>query len=140
MPLMPSSPRRSAACEQRPDCAQRLPPPATRSLPAWMSGSSDGIPSNIDVDAAGADIDHRRAAAAIGHVQHLDAGHHLHQLAGQMRRAAVAGRRKRQLAGIGLATGDHVRPPTFIAWPLLIAMTSGTWATKTIGVKSFTGS
>ena len=52
-----------------------------------------------------------------------------------MRRAAVAGRRKRQLARIGFAVGDHLRH-RFHRWPALIVMISGRSARKMIEVKS----
>jgi hypothetical protein len=55
-----------------------------------------------------AHVDHGGTAAAIGHVEHLDAGDVLEQLARQMRRAAVARRGKRQLAGIGLGMVDDL--------------------------------
>ena len=49
----------------------------------------------------------RSCLAAIGHVQHVDAGHHLEQLAGHMRRGPIAGRRHGELARIGLGVGDQ---------------------------------
>src|SRR5215468_4842310 len=57
-----------------------------RNLPPWISGSP----------------------AAIGHVQHLDAGHALEQLAGEMHRRAVAGGSERYLASVGLGVGDEI--------------------------------
>ena len=59
------------------------------------------------VDAPAEQIGHGRPRAAIGHVQHLDAGHLREQRAGQMRGRAGAGRAERQLAGIGLRVGDQ---------------------------------
>ena len=43
--------------------------------------SSDGAASNMMSTRPPADVDHRRTAAAIGHVQHVDAGHDLEQFA-----------------------------------------------------------
>ena len=48
------------------------------------------------------------AVAAIRHVNQVDAGHHLEQLAGDMWRAPVAGRRHVDLARIGLGIGDEL--------------------------------
>ena len=48
------------------------------------------------------------ACAAIRHVDHVDAGHHLEQLAGHMGRGPVAGRRHVELARIGLGIGDEL--------------------------------
>ena len=62
-----------------------------------------------DVDAAGDEVVERGPGAAIGHVQHLDAGHALEQLAGEMDRGAVAGRGEGDLARVGLGVGDELR-------------------------------
>ena len=56
---------------------------------------------------AGDQIGERRRAAAVGHVDHVDAGQHLEQFAGHVDRRAVAGRRHVELAGIGLGVGDQ---------------------------------
>ena len=53
-------------------------------------------------------IGERGRRAAIGHVDHVDAGHHLEQLAGHMGRGPVAGRRHVDLARIGLGIGDEL--------------------------------
>ena len=53
-------------------------------------------------------IGQRGRRAAIGHVDHVDAGHHLEQLAGHMVRASDAGRRQVDLARIGLGIGDEL--------------------------------
>ena len=45
---------------------------------------------------------------AIWHVDHVDAGHHLEQFAGDMGRRSVAGRRHVDLARIGLGIGDEL--------------------------------
>ena len=50
-----------------------------------------------------------RRVAAIRHVQHVDAGHHLEQLAGKMRRRADAAGRHVELARICLGVGDQFR-------------------------------
>ena len=50
----------------------------------------------------------RQAMAAIRHVHHIGAGHHLEQLAVDMRRAADAGRRHIDFAGIGLGVGNEL--------------------------------
>ena len=52
--------------------------------------------------------------AAIGDVRHVDVGHHLEQLAGQMGRISGAGRRHADLARIGLGVGNEFREPS---WP-----------------------
>ena len=51
----------------------------------------------------------RRRAAAIGHVQHLDAGHLLEHRGAQMIGRAGPGRRIGDLAGIGFRVGDELR-------------------------------
>ena len=101
-----------------------------RSLPAWISAQQRRHRIEHDVDAAGADVDHRRAAAAIGHVQHLDAGDVLEQLARQMRRAAVAGRRERQLARDWPWRRRSPPAPTSSGGSALIVMISGRLATQ----------
>jgi hypothetical protein len=53
-------------------------------------------------------VGNRRRAAAIGHVHHIDAGHHFEQLAGHMWRAPGAGRRHMILRG-SLGIGDELR-------------------------------
>ena len=53
-------------------------------------------------------IGHHRRAAAIGHVHHVDAGHHLEQLAGEVRRRAGPERGHADLARIGLGVGDRL--------------------------------
>jgi hypothetical protein len=52
---------------------------------------------------------HRRRAAAIGHVQDVDAGHLFEQLAGEMLRGAVAGRGVAELARVLLRVVDDLR-------------------------------
>ncbi len=48
-----------------------------------------------------------RRVAAIGHMQHVDAGHHLEQFAGQMRRRADAAGRHIDFARMRLGIGDE---------------------------------
>jgi hypothetical protein len=49
-----------------------------------------------------------RARTAIRHVDHVDASHHLEQLAGHMAPGSVAGRRHVDLARIGFGVGDEL--------------------------------
>jgi hypothetical protein len=49
------------------------------------------------------------AGAAIGHVQHVDAGHHLEQLAADVDRRSNARRRHIELARIGFGIGNEIR-------------------------------
>jgi hypothetical protein len=46
---------------------------------------------------------------AIRHVKHVDAGHHLEQLARHMDRRSDTGRAHIDLAGVGLRIGDELR-------------------------------
>jgi hypothetical protein len=46
--------------------------------------------------------------APIWHVLHVDAGHHLEQLASDVGRASIAGRCHVDLAGIGVGVGDEL--------------------------------
>ena len=55
------------------------------------------------VDPPGDEVVERRAGAAIGHVQHLDPGHALEQLAGEVNRGAVTGGGEGDLARLALA-------------------------------------
>ena len=55
----------------------------------------------------GDQIGERRRAAAVGHVDHVDARQHLEQFARHMDRGPVAGGRHVELAGIGLGVGDQ---------------------------------
>jgi hypothetical protein len=47
-------------------------------------------------------------ATTMGHVYHVDAGHHLKQFAGQMCSCADAGRHHIELAGVALGVGDEL--------------------------------
>jgi hypothetical protein len=62
-----------------------------------------------DVDAAGQQVVERGARATIGHVHHVDPGHALEQLAGEMHRGAVAGRCEGHFPRIGLGVGNEFR-------------------------------
>ena len=50
----------------------------------------------------------RRRRAAIGHVHHVDAGHHPEQYAGEMGQVSGPARGQVDLAGIGLGIGDEL--------------------------------
>src|SRR4051812_45987823 len=50
----------------------------------------------------------RGGAAAIRHMQHVDAGHQLEQLAGEMMGASNAGRGNGDFAGVGFGIGDEL--------------------------------
>ena len=62
-----------------------------------------------DLDLPGKQVNQRGRPAAIGHVKHVDTGHHLKKLADHVERASVAARRKTEPAGIGLCVGDKFR-------------------------------
>jgi len=53
-------------------------------------------------------IGQRERPAAIRHVNHVDAGHHLEQFTRYGDRRSIAGRRHVELAGIGLGVGDEI--------------------------------
>ena len=53
-------------------------------------------------------IGERGPATTIGHVNHVDPGHHLEQLAGDMGRAPVASGCHVDFAGMGLGLGDEL--------------------------------
>ena len=59
---------------------------SARSLPALMYSIDDGMGPNIDLHLPAEQVGERGRRAAIGHVHHVDAGHHLEQLAGHMGR------------------------------------------------------
>jgi hypothetical protein len=70
-----------------------------------------------DRHAAGDQIDHRRTAAAIGHVQEVGPGRGFEQLAGEMRGAAVAGGGEGELARPRLGERESRRQPSAPADP-----------------------
>ena len=57
---------------------------SARSLPALMYSIEDGHGGEHHLHLPAEQIGERRRRAAIGHVDHVDAGHHLEQLAGHM--------------------------------------------------------
>ena len=57
---------------------------SARSLPALMYSIDERMPLKHDLHLSAEQIGERRASAAIRHVNHVDAGHHLEQLAGNM--------------------------------------------------------
>ena len=81
---------------------------SARSLPALMCSTEDGRLSNISLHLSAEEIGQRRPGAAIRHVQHVDAGHHLEQLAGHVDRGSDAAGREVDLARIGLGVGDEL--------------------------------
>ena len=81
---------------------------SARSLPALMYSIDAGSAREHDLHLSAEQVGQRGRRAAIGHMHHVDAGHHLEQLAGHMRRAPVAGRRHVDLARVGLGVGDEL--------------------------------
>ena len=81
---------------------------SARSLPALMYSIDGGVVGEHDLHLSAEQIGQRGRRAAIGHVHHVDAGHHLEQLAGHVREPADAGRRHVDLARIGLGVGDEL--------------------------------
>ena len=61
---------------------------SARSLPALMYSIDADSAGEHDLHLSAEQIGKRRRRAAIGHVNHVDAGHHLEQLAGHMGAAA----------------------------------------------------
>src|SRR6266851_5498783 len=109
--------RRAEAARHHPDAgwlcrrapaAMRLPwptwlhQPSPRRVQSSMAlarvGVSDSVRSRGDGE--------RGRAAAIRHVNHANAGHHLEQLAGHMDRRSISGRRHVELARIALGVRD----------------------------------
>ena len=81
---------------------------SARSLPALMYSIDARHGGEKDLHLSAEQIGERGRAAAIRHVHHVDAGHHLEQLAGHMGPGPVAGRRHVDLARIGLGIGDEL--------------------------------
>ena len=81
---------------------------SARSLPALMYSIDAAVSAEHDLHLSADQVGERGRAAAIGHVNHVDAGHHLEQLAGHMGRGPDAGRRHVDLARIGLGIGDEL--------------------------------
>ena len=61
-----------------------------------------------DLHMAGNQVRHHLCPAAIRHMNHIDAGHHVKQLASQMRPSPLAGRRHVQRARIGFGVRDEL--------------------------------
>ena len=59
-----------------------------RSLPALMYSIDERRGAEHDLHLSAEQIGQRGRPAAIGHVNHVDAGHHLEQLAGNMGRGS----------------------------------------------------
>jgi hypothetical protein len=78
-----------------------------RSEAALMGPIDADMGSNIILPAD--QILQRGPAAGVRHVDHVDTGHELEQLAGHVRRAAGAGHGHPDLARIGLRIGDELR-------------------------------
>ena len=76
---------------------------SARSLPALMYSSDEAGMPNIDLHLPAEQIGQRRRTAAIGHVHHVDAGHHLEQLAGDVGRVPLPADAMLSLPGLALA-------------------------------------
>ena len=61
---------------------------SARSLPALMYSIDAAMVAKYDLHLSAEQIGQRGRRTAIGHVNHVDAGHHLEQLAGDMLRAS----------------------------------------------------
>src|SRR5262249_28714704 len=68
----------------------------------WVVWERRGHGGDPDVALPADEIGHRRPITAVGHVNHVDAGHHLEQLAGQMACRPDAGRGEAERARIAL--------------------------------------
>jgi len=85
-----------------------------KAIPERAQAASPDIPNRcdsggeVDLHLPGEEIGERRPATAIGHVDHIDPGHHLEQLAGHMGHGADARRRHVDFAGSGLGVGDEL--------------------------------
>ena len=81
---------------------------SARSLPALMYSNRQGRVGEEDLHLPTEQIGERGCYAAIGHVHHVDAGHHLEQFGGDVGDAADAARTVGELARIGLGIGDEL--------------------------------
>ena len=79
-----------------------------RSLPALMYSNRLGRVGEEDLHLSAEQIGQRGRHAAIGHVHHVDAGHHLEQFGGDVGDPADAARTVGELARIGLGIGDEL--------------------------------
>ena len=73
-----------------------------------MCALIDGTAPKVKIDLARDEIGERGRAATIGHDDDLDVGNLAELLAGEMNAGADAGRRKGELARIGLGVIDEV--------------------------------
>ena len=76
---------------------------SARSLPALMYSIDDGSGGEHDLHLPAEQVGQRGPGAAIGHVNHVDAGHHLEQLAGHMSRVPMPADAMLILPGLALA-------------------------------------
>src|SRR6516164_8544714 len=81
---------------------------SARSLPALIYPIDETVVGKHDLDLPSEQIIERRPATTIGHVNHVDAGHHLEQLAGQMGRCPGSSRRIIDFARASLGIGDEL--------------------------------
>src|SRR6516165_8887675 len=81
---------------------------SARSLPLLMCSIATTSPKKTDLHLSGDQIGYQLTSATIGHVNHVDTGHHLEQLAGDVRHGSAARRRHVDFAGIGLGIGDEL--------------------------------
>ena len=79
-----------------------------RSLPVLMCSIDSGVPTNSTLHLSGEQIGERGGRATIGHVNQVDAGHHLEQFAGSLGCTADADRSHVDLAGIGFGISDKL--------------------------------
>ena len=79
-----------------------------RSLPALMYANRLGRVGEEDLHLPAEQIGQRGRHAAIGHVHHVDAGHHLEQFGGDVGDPADAARTVGELARIRLGIGDEL--------------------------------
>src|SRR5262245_26916805 len=82
---------------------------SARSVPALMYPIEDGMDSKVHLHLPPHQIAERGSGASIWHVYHVDARHHLEQLAGNMGCRSIARRRHVDVAWIALGIGDEFR-------------------------------
>jgi hypothetical protein len=68
-----------------------------------------GQGAEIDLHLSAHQVGKRGRAAAIGHMQHVDAGHHFEEFARDMRQGSGAGRCHRYLAWVVLGISNELR-------------------------------
>ena len=81
---------------------------SARSLPALMYSIDAVVDVEHHLHLSAEQVGKRGRRAAIRHVNHVDAGHHLEQLAGNMWTRCRCRRRHVDLARIGLGVGDEL--------------------------------